>query len=322
LNYLSFSWRSGCAIPSPDRGPNLALQQPLRTLPRRLMTALRPVWEELVGRFRRGRIAMRDIFEEIFVQPPIDPVEAVRRSTRAQLRKRFYKHAHVDDGDGGFAVRLDGRAVRTPARRLLAAPTRALADALAAEWNAQDELIDPLNMPLTRLANAIIDGVVDAPAGVAAEIEKYLGSDLAVYRADSPQGLIARQAQAWDPLVAWADAALHARFVLAQGIGFVAQPPAALAAARAAIPRDPWRLGALNAITTLTGSALIALAVLAGRLSAEEAWAAAHVDEDWNMDFWGRDELALERRAHHFAEMKAAATVLALHPAGLAEPAD
>ena len=262
---------------------------------------------------------MRDIFEEIFVQAPIDPVEAVRRSARKALRPRFYKTAHVDDthvGDDGFAIRLDGRAVRTPARRSLQAPTRALADALAAEWNAQEELIDPQRMPLTRLANSIIDGVVDAPAAVAAEIEKYLGSDLVVYRAPGPPGLIARQAQAWDPLLDWARAALGARFVLAEGVNFVAQPAAALAAARAAIPRDPWRLGALNAITTLTGSALIGLAVLAGRLAAAEAWAAAHVDEDWNMDFWGRDELALERRACHFAEMKAAAMVLDLHPAG------
>jgi chaperone required for assembly of F1-ATPase len=290
------------------------------------MTTTQPVWEDLVARILRGRNAMRDIFEEIFVQAPIDPVEAVRRSARPQLRRRFYKNAqvenvHVDDahvslGDGGFAIRLDGRAVRTPARRILEAPTRALADALAAEWNAQEEVIDPLNMPLTRLANSIIDGVVDAPAAVAAEIEKYFASDLVVYRAPGPPGLIARQAQAWDPIVDWARETLGARFVLAEGINFVAQPASALAAARAALPRDPWRLGALNAITTLTGSALIALAVLAGRLSPEEAWARAHVDEDWNMDFWGRDALALERRVFRFAEMKAAATVLALHPAG------
>ncbi len=258
---------------------------------------------------------MRDIFEEIFVQGPIDPVEAVQRSTRKHLRQRFYKIAHVDEDDGGFAVRLDGRAVRTPARRALRAPTHALADALAAEWNAQEELIDPLDMPLTRLANSIIDGVVDVTAAVAAEIEKYLASDLVVYRAPAPPSLIARQAQVWDPIVEWAREALGARFVLAEGINFVTQPEAALAAGRAAIPGDPWRLGALHAITTLTGSALIALAVLAGRLAPEEAWAAAHVDEDWNMGFWGRDEPALERRAVRFAEMKAAAMVLALHPA-------
>jgi chaperone required for assembly of F1-ATPase len=260
--------------------------------------------------------AMRDIFEEIFVQAPLDPREAVRRSARPQLRRRFYKHAHVDQDDSGFAIRLDGRAMRTPARHVLAVPTRALADAIATEWNAQAELIDPMSMPLTRLVNSIIDGIVDAPAAAAAEIEKYLASDLVLYRAHGPQGLVARQAQAWDPILDWARETLGARFALAEGISFAAQPAAALAAARAAIPRDPWRLGALNAITTLTGSALIGLAVLAGRLAPAEAWAAAHVDEDWNMDFWGRDELALERRACHFAEMKAAAMVLDLHPAG------
>jgi chaperone required for assembly of F1-ATPase len=258
---------------------------------------------------------MRDIFEEIFVQAPLDPVEAVRRSARAQQRRRFYKSAHVDQDEAGFTIRLDGRAVRTPARHILAVPTRALADAIAAEWNAQAELIDPLGMPLTRLANSIIDGVVDAPAAVAAEIEKYLASDLVVYRAQGPQALVARQAQAWDPIVDWARETLAAPFVLAEGITFAPQPAAALAAARAVIPRDPWRLGALSAITTLTGSALIALAVLAGRLSAEEAWTAAHVDEDWNVEFWGQDEVALERRAFQLAEMKAAARVLELQPA-------
>jgi chaperone required for assembly of F1-ATPase len=255
---------------------------------------------------------MRDIFEEIFVNGPLDPVEAVRRTARPQRRQRFYKHAHVDPHDGGFAVRLDGRAVRTPARRVLEAPTRALADALAVEWNAQDDLVDPQSMPLTRLANSIIDGVVDAPAAVRAEIERYLASDLLVYRAEGPPGLVARQAQAWDPLLDWARATLGAGFLLAEGISFVAQPAAALVAAGAAIPHDPWRLGALSALTTLTGSALIALAVLAGRLAVDEAWAAAHVDEDWNMDTWGRDAPALERRELRFAEMKAAARVLAL----------
>src|SRR5450432_775368 len=163
----------------------------------------RVVWRASGG-FAQTRNTMRDIFEEIFVQGPIDPVEAVRRSGRTHLRQRFYKTAHVDQGDCGFAIRLDGRAVRSPARRVLEVPTRALADALAAEWDAQEQLIDPLNMPLTRLANSIIDGVVDAPAAVAAEIERYLGSDLLVYRAPAPPSLVARQAQVWDPLLDWA----------------------------------------------------------------------------------------------------------------------
>ena len=255
---------------------------------------------------------MRDIFEDIFQQTPFDPMEAARRSARPQLRRRFYRNAHVDKGDAGMAIRLDGRAVRTPARRVLEVPTRALAQALAAEWNAQGELIDPMAMPLTRLANSIIDGVVAAPAAVAAEIERYFASDLIMYRAEGPQELVARQAEVWDPLIDWACSALGARFVLAQGIKFVAQPPAALAAARAALPRDPWRLGALNAITTLTGSAVIALAILLGRLSADAAWAAAQVDEDWNMERWGRDAVALERRAGQLKELEAAANMLGM----------
>jgi chaperone required for assembly of F1-ATPase len=166
-------------------------------------------------------------------------------------------------------------------------------------------------MPLTRLANSVIDGVADAPAAVAADAGKYLASDLVCYRAEAPEGLVARQAGAWDPILAWAHETLGARFLPAQGMTYVAQPESALAAARAAFPHDPWQLGAFHAVTTLTGSALLALAALHGRLTAEEAWQVAHVDEDWNMEFWGRDELALERRAARFAEMQAAATVLA-----------
>jgi chaperone required for assembly of F1-ATPase len=255
---------------------------------------------------------VRDLFEEIFAHQPLDPTEAARRGMRPHLRRRFYARAEVAEGEGGFAVLLDGRPVKTPARRTLAAPTRGLAEALAAEWEAQRDVVDPAKMPLTRLANSIIDGVADAPAAVAAEAEKYLASDLVCYRAEGPDGLVARQAGAWDPVIAWAREALGARFVVAAGMVFVVQPDAALAAARAALPRDPWRLGAFHAVTTLTGSALIALAVLNGRLGVEEAWRAAHVDEDWNMDFWGRDEVALARRAFRFTEFAAAAKVLAL----------
>ncbi|HEY7972302.1 MAG TPA: ATP12 family protein, partial [Xanthobacteraceae bacterium] len=187
-----------------------------------------------------------------------------------------------------------------------------LAQALAAEWDAQQDVIDPARMPLTRLANAIIDGVSDRPDAVAAEIENYLGSDLVCYRASSPPGLVARQAQHWDPILAWARDVLGAPLRAEVGVVHIAQNEDALARARAAIPRDRWRLGALSAATTLAGSALIALALARGRLSVEKAWEAGHVDEDWNMEQWGRDALALERRAFRFAEFEAAATVLRL----------
>jgi chaperone required for assembly of F1-ATPase len=169
-------------------------------------------------------------------------------------------------------------------------------------------------MPLTRLANAIIDGVADAPLPVAEEIANYLASDLLFYRATSPQGLVESQARHWDPILDRARQALGANFKLGEGVVYVAQPEAALAAARAAIPEEPWRLGAVHSITTLSGSALIALAMARGALAADAAWQAAHVDEDWNMAQWGRDDMAMARREFRLAEFQAAATVLACRP--------
>jgi len=243
---------------------------------------------------------------------PDSAAEAVRRAMRPAPRRRFYATTATASVAGGHAVQLDGKPVRTPAGRVLAAPTAALAQALAAEWDAQQDVIDPARMPLTRLANAIVDGVSDRPDAVAAEIENYLGSDLVCYRASSPPGLVTRQAQHWDPILAWARDVLGAPLRAEVGVVHIAQDEDALARARATIPRDPWRLGALSVATTLAGSALIALALARGRLSVEKAWEAAHVDEDWNMEQWGRDALALERRAFRFAEFEAAATVLHL----------
>jgi chaperone required for assembly of F1-ATPase len=258
---------------------------------------------------------MRDIFEDIFVNQPLDPTESARRNMRPNLRARFYREAQAGEAPEGFPVLLDGKPVRTPARNLLAAPARVLAEALAAEWEAQTDRIDPAAMPLTRLANSIIDGVARNPAPVSAEIENYLGTDLLFYRAPDPAGLVASQSEHWDPIVEWARDTLGARFVLVEGVLHAAQPAAAISAAVVAIPKgantkEAWQLGALNVVTTLTGSALLALALAAGRIGTDEAWAAANVDEDWNVDFWGRDELAMQRRNYRFAEMQAAAAVL------------
>lgn len=257
---------------------------------------------------------MRDIFEDIFTNQPLDPTEAARRAVRPNLRKRFYTQATVGLGQAeGFPVLLDGRPVRTPARRNLATPTPGLAEALVAEWQAQEPMVDPARMPLTRLANTIIDGVAAAQPAVADEIGKYLGIDLLLYRAGEPQGLMERQARHWDPVLDWMQDATGVRFVLAEGVMHVAQPEAAVAAARALLPHnDAWRLGAMHAVTTLTGSALLALALAHGRLSADQAWAAAHVDEDWNLAQWGEDTLAMQRRSFREAEMRAAAQVLEL----------
>lgn len=254
---------------------------------------------------------MSDIFAEIFMDETKSPMEAARRAMRPALRRRFYSHAEVAPEGDGFAVLLDGKSVRTPAQRVLAAPVRPLAEAIAAEWEAQHEVIDPKTMPLTRLANSIIDGVANACGPVASGIAKYLASDLLFYRAEGPEGLCSRQQQQWDPVLAWAHEKLGARFTLAEGIRHLPQPDAALANATKAIPQDAWRLGALHCVTALTGSALLALALMQDRLSIDEVWAAAHVDEDFQIEQWGRDELALEQRAFRFNHFKAAATVLA-----------
>jgi chaperone required for assembly of F1-ATPase len=254
---------------------------------------------------------MRELFEEGAGPSPLDPMESARQSSRAPLRNRFYAAAGVARVPGGFAVELDGRTVHTPARRPLVAPVAAIAEAIAAEWDAQLKVIDPLSMPLTRLANSIIDGVTDRAGEVADDIVKYLGSDALFYRADHPAALVARQAEHWDPVVFWAAEALGAHFILAQGVLHVRQPEQAIAAARVALPLDPWRLGALHAVTTLTGSALLALALWRERLSADAVWASAHLDEDWNAEQWGVDDEAANRRAERRRDFTASALVLA-----------
>lgn len=270
---------------------------------------------------------MRDVFEDIFAHErlePSDPRDLARRNMRS-LRRRFHTTTAVTEEPDGFGVTLDGRAVMTPGRRPLRVPRRAIADTIAQEWQAQGEYIDPVTMPMTRLANSICDGVGAAHEAVTAEVVKYLRSDLCCYRADTPEGLVRRQAQHWDPVLAWAADRLGARFVTTTGVTFAPQPPDAVARAAAAVPHDPWRLGAVNVVTSLTGSALIALMLAHGDIDRDAAWAAAHVDEDWNMEFWGRDDLGMQRRAYRLDEMKAAAGVLAaMGPAPVAGtgPAD
>jgi chaperone required for assembly of F1-ATPase len=250
---------------------------------------------------------MRELFETI---SPENPIEAARRGLRQSPRRRFYEKATSASTTGGYSVLLDAKPLHTPARRLLSTPTEALAQAIAEEWNAQTDLIDPAAMPLTRLANAIIDGVAEASGRVAEEVAKYLASDLLFYRAASPQGLVERQARHWDPVLAWTRDELGLRFEVGRGVVHVAQPEEALTAAGALIPKDPWRVGGLYSVTTLTGSALLALALLRGALSADAAWQAAHVDEDWNIEQWGRDETAMQRRAYRLAEFEAAVAVM------------
>ncbi len=258
---------------------------------------------------------MRELFDEVSGKSPLDPEEAVRRTTRGPRRKRFYTNAGVVESPGGFAITLDDKPVRTPSGRALIAPTRAIADAIVAEWDAQQEIIDPVTMPITRLANSVVDAVVDRVEAVTEDVAKYLGSDLLFYRAGHPEALVAREAELWDPVLFWAADALGAHFILAEGVVHVRQPDSAIAAARAALPADPWSIAALHVVTTLTGSALLALALLRGVLDSDQVWAAAHVDEDWNMEKWGVDEEIAARRAARLVDFRAAASVLkALNP--------
>src|SRR5437868_5754218 len=252
---------------------------------------------------------MRELFDEVAGHSPLDPEEAVRRATRRPRRKRFYKEAGHAAAEGGFAVTLDGKPIHTPSGRHVVAPTSAIAEAIAAEWNAQSETIDPLTMPLTRFANSVAE-VTDRVDAVADDVAKYLGTDLLFYRAGHPEALVAKEAAHWDPVLAWAANELGAHFILSEGIMHVTQPEPAIKAARAVFPADPWTVAALHVVTTLTGSALLALALLHGVLDQEQVWAAAHVDEDWNVEKWGLDEEVAARRAARLVDFKAAATIL------------
>jgi chaperone required for assembly of F1-ATPase len=258
---------------------------------------------------------MRELFDEVAGQSPLDPQEAARRSTRTPQRKRFYTSVGVIEADGGFAVALDGKPIKTPSGKIVAVPKRAIAETMAAEWDAQMETIDPLTMPVTRFANSVVDAVIDRVGVVRDDIAKYFHSDLLFYRAGYPEVLVAREAEHWDPVLFWAADALGAHFILAQGIMHVSQPEQAVAAARDALPDDPWSVAALSVVTSLTGSALLALALHQGVREPEQVWMAAHVDEDFNAEQWGRDAEVVARQAARKRDFDAAVAILRALPA-------
>ncbi len=229
------------------------------------------------------------------------------------LPKRFYKDVSVADEDGRFGIVLDGKPVRTPGKAPLSVSSKALGEAIADEWGAQGAHIDPKTMPLTKLANTAIDGVAGQRDGVIDDILAHARADLLCYRADGPEGLVARQARLWDPVLAWAKESLHAPLSLSQGIVHVAQPEASIASLRQEIAKlDDFGLAALHVMTSLTGSALLALAVALKRLNPDEAWDAAHVDEDFQIGRWGEDAEAKVRRIARKTDFDAAARALDL----------
>ncbi|MCR9225205.1 MAG: ATPase [Hyphomonas sp.] len=211
--------------------------------------------------------------------------------------KRFYKHAAAAPVGSGYSVELDGRPIKTPAKATLTLPTAALADAVANEWAGQGEMLDLQAMTLTRLANVAIDRTPDTRADLADELARYAGTDVTCYLADAPTELRERQDAAWRPWRDWAGQELG--IVLVPVIGLMAspQPPASLEAVRAhALKLDDYRLTALTWACSLLGSAVLALAVERGALTAPDALNASIVDEDWQIEQWGEDEEAMQVR--------------------------
>ena len=241
-----------------------------------------------------------------------DPMRAAQANMRPQPVKRFYKKAEVAEEGGRFVLSLDGRRARTPGRNPISAASRELMRKVAGEWDRQRETIEPAYMPLTRLLNSAIDGVAHTMAETRADIARYAGSDLLCYRAEEPDTLVARQAHAFDPVLRWAAETLNARFIVTAGLVHVRQPPETLAAIVAALDAydDPIALAALSVMTTLTGSALLALAVARGFILVEAAWRAAHVDEDFQAERWGADTEAMARQEARWREFEAAGAVL------------
>ena len=229
------------------------------------------------------------------------------------LPRRFYKKASVEAAPRGFRILLDGRPVKTPKKNDLAVPTRAFAEAIAEEWRTQGEHVDPRTMPLTRLANVTIDAVAAEAAAVAADMQAFAGSDLLCYRASAPEGLVQRQHAHWDPVLAWAKSVLGAEFEAGEGVVPVKQSDEALAAIGRELKRlDPYRLASLHVMTTLTGSVILALAHMQGRLTLDQTWSAAHVDEHWQIEHWGRDAEADARERIRRSEFEAASRLLSL----------
>jgi len=223
--------------------------------------------------------------------------------------KRFWKTVAIVDG----AIELDGRPVRTPAKALLALPTPQLAEAVAEEWRSVGEQIDPRTMPLTGLANAAIDHVAPNPAPFAADLARYGESDLLCYRAELPEPLVERQAAHWDPLLDWARTRYDVHFETTTGVMHRPQPEATILRLQGVVAAiDPFRLAALAPLVTITGSLVASLALLEGAADRETVWRTAQLDEDWQAEQWGEDELALRASEVREADFDAGVRFLSL----------
>ena len=250
---------------------------------------------------------MRDmIFDD--GEPGRTPEKAAQEAMRPVLPKRFYKTVSIDRKDDDWQILLDGRSVKTPAKSILAFPTKAAAELAASEWDDQEEQINPAEMPVTRLANTAIDGIANDPQAVLEEITRFAASDLVCYRASHPEQLVEAQIKHWDNVLDQVMDLTGAHFETGEGIAHITQDKDAIAAfsARLRTHDAPLAIACLHTMTSLTGSAMIALLVGEGKLSLDDAWLAANVDEDHNISLWGEDYEASKRRKVRFAEMQAA----------------
>jgi len=232
----------------------------------------------------------------------------------ASAVKRFYKDvAVVPFDERGWGIELDGRPVRTPAKNALILPATTLAEAVAAEWRAQGDKVDPRSMPLTGLANAAIDRVAPDRAIFARDLGRYAETDLLCYRADGPEELVTREQAVWEPLLAWARGRYDIAFETTAGIVHRPQPLATVARlAEAVAARDAFSLAALSPLVTIGGSLVIALALAEGAIEVEAAFDAAHLDEMWQAEQWGEDSLATQARDARRRDFNAAADFLRL----------
>lgn len=212
--------------------------------------------------------------------------------------KRFWQAAQAEPCDGGFTVRLDGRGVKTPAKAPLVVPTLAMAEAIAAEWQAQTGVVKPETMPVTRAANSAIDKIVPQRAEVVALLAAYGASDLLCYRAAGPEALAERQAAVWDPVLDWAAEAFGARLAVTRGVMPVAQDAEAVARLEAVVAGlSVFRLAGFHDLVAISGSLVLALAVIRGRIDVAEAWTLSRIDEAWQVEQWGEDEEAAAAEA-------------------------
>jgi chaperone required for assembly of F1-ATPase len=229
--------------------------------------------------------------------------------------KRFYNETAVDLGDGGHRILLDGKPMRTPAKAVLVVPTRLLAEAIAAEWGAVPDKADinVSHLPLTRLAATGLDRVTTQRARVIEDTAKYAGSDMLCYRAREPETLVKRQQEIWQPLLDWADERYGARLVIVEGLAFVEQPADAVARLGEAVAtHSDLGLSALYNLTHISGSLIVALAVAEGHLAAADAFAAAQLDELYQVERWGEDPIATKRHEGIRHDIEAGARFLAL----------